>query len=120
MPTGFRGLSEADSESLLDKLMADACQPPRTYLHGWTVGDLVVWDNRCLMHRARPYNTNYPRALRASRISGEPESELAPHVRRSPGFGVLSVVVQRVIGCSRLANAATTTLRTFILGGCRY
>ena len=75
---GIPGLSEADSESLLDKLMADACQPPRTYLHRWTVGDLVVWDNRCLMHRARPYNTDYPRALRASRISGEPATELAP------------------------------------------
>ena len=71
-------MSEADSESLLAGLMADACRPPRTYLHRWTVADLVVWDNRCLMHRARPYNTNYPRALRASRISGEPETELAP------------------------------------------
>ena len=75
---GIPGMSEADSESLLAGLMADACRPPRTYLHRWTVADLVVWDNRCLMHRARPYNTNYPRALRASRISGEPETELAP------------------------------------------
>lgn len=58
--------------------MAEACQPPRTYLHRWTAGDLVVWDNRCLMHRARPYDTAYPRVLRASRISGEPETELAP------------------------------------------
>ncbi len=75
---GIPGMSEADSGALLAKLMTDACQPPRTYLHRWTAGDLVVWDNRCMMHRARPYNTNYPRALRASRISGEPESELAP------------------------------------------
>ena len=75
---GIPGMSAAESESLLDGLMAEACQPPRTYLHRWTVGDLAVWDNRCLMHRARPYDTNYPRALRASRISGEPETELAP------------------------------------------
>ena len=75
---GIVGMSEEESEALLTKLMADACQPPRTYIHAWQVGDLVVWDNRCAMHRARPYDTKYPRALRASRISGEPESELAP------------------------------------------
>ncbi len=75
---GIPGMSAAESESLLDGLMAEACQPPRTYLHRWTPGDLAVWDNRCLMHRARPYNTGRPRVLRASRISGEPESELAP------------------------------------------
>ena len=75
---GIPGLSAAESESLLDGLMADACQPPRTYLHRWTVGDLVVWDNHRLMHCARPYNTDYPRVLRASHISGEPETELAP------------------------------------------
>ncbi len=75
---GIPGMSAAESESLLDGLMAEACQPPRTYLHRWKVDDLAVWDNRCLMHRARPYNTDHPRVLRASRIAGEPESELAP------------------------------------------
>ena len=75
---GIPGMSAAESESLLDGLMAEACQPPRTYLHRWTPRDLAVWDNRCLMHRARPYNTDHPRVLRASRIAGEPESELAP------------------------------------------
>ena len=72
------GMSEEESEALLTSLLADACQPPRTYRHSWQVGDLIVWDNRCVMHRARPYATNHPRMLRASRISGEPESELAP------------------------------------------
>ncbi|MEJ2132100.1 MAG: TauD/TfdA family dioxygenase, partial [Gammaproteobacteria bacterium] len=75
---GIPGMSEEESAVLLSKLLEDACQPPRTYLHKWQVGDLVVWDNRCLMHRGRPFDTNHPRALRASRISGEPESELAP------------------------------------------
>jgi alpha-ketoglutarate-dependent taurine dioxygenase len=71
------GMREEDSKTLLDKLIEDACQPPRVYRHSWTVGDLVVWDNRCLMHRARPFDMSFPRVLRASRISGEPESELA-------------------------------------------
>ena len=75
---GIVGMSEDESAALLDKLMADACQPPRTYRHSWSVGDLVVWDNRCVMHRARPYDTRHARVLRACRIAGEPESELAP------------------------------------------
>ena len=74
---GIPGLSEAESEALLKKLLEDACQPPRIYQHTWQPGDIVVWDNRCLMHRARPYDPNCPRTLRASRISGEPETELA-------------------------------------------
>jgi len=74
------GMSKEASKSLLDKLMEDACQPPRLYKHSWTPGDLVVWDNRCLMHRARPFDMHGPRVLRASRISGEPETELAPTV----------------------------------------
>ena len=75
---GIVGMAEEESEALLTKLMAEACQPPRIYKHSWEVGDLVVWDNRCVMHRARPYDTKHARVLRASRIAGEPESELAP------------------------------------------
>ncbi len=75
---GIPGMSAQASEALLDKLIDDACQPPRVYRHVWKVGDLVVWDNRCLLHRARPYDPKYPRVLRASRISGEPDTELAP------------------------------------------
>lgn len=74
------GMSPEESKALLDKLMADACQPPRVYRHSWKVGDLVAWDNRCLMHRACPFDMSQPRLLRASRISGEPETELAPTV----------------------------------------
>jgi alpha-ketoglutarate-dependent taurine dioxygenase len=75
---GIPGMSEAESEALLDALMLDACRPPRVYEHHWTVGDTVVWDNRCVMHRARPYDAKYPRTLRGTRVSGDPASELAP------------------------------------------
>ncbi len=85
---GIPGLSEKESAALLRELIEEGCQPPRTYKHSWEIGDLVVWDNRCLFHRARPYDTNQPRALRASRIAGEPESELAPTFAdaRADGF----------------------------------
>ncbi|MEM7002746.1 MAG: TauD/TfdA family dioxygenase [Pseudomonadota bacterium] len=75
---GIPGLSEAASQELLDRLLEEACQPPRVYRHSWQVGDLVLWDNRCLMHRACPYDGSYPRELRGSRISGDTASELAP------------------------------------------
>lgn len=85
---GIPGMSAEKSETLLNELLENACQPPRTYKHAWQPGDLVVWDNRCLMHRARPYDANCPRVLRATRISGERETELAPTFadERAEGF----------------------------------
>lgn len=82
------GMSKEASKALLDQLIEDACRPPRLYKHTWTPGDLVVWDNRCLLHRARPFDMRLPRVLRASRISGDPQSELAPTVAdpRASGY----------------------------------
>lgn len=74
---GIVGMDPDESERLLDQLNEQACQPPRVYHHQWTVGDTVVWDNRCLMHRATPYDMSQPRRMWHTRIAGEPESELA-------------------------------------------
>jgi alpha-ketoglutarate-dependent taurine dioxygenase len=74
----LNGMTPEASEQFLDALLEWACQPPRVYRHTWSVGDLVVWDNRCLMHRACPYDKNQPRHLRGSRVSGDAASELAP------------------------------------------
>ena len=46
------GLERAESDALLDELFAWARQPRFHYEHKWTVGEAVVWDNRCTMHRA--------------------------------------------------------------------
>ena len=72
------GMDEDEAQSLLTELLDFACQPPRIYEHKWQVGDLAIWDNRCVLHRARPYDVTEPRVLRHVRISGEPESESAP------------------------------------------
>jgi alpha-ketoglutarate-dependent taurine dioxygenase len=74
---GIPGLSEQQSETLLDELCTFACQPPRTYHHRWTAGDVVVWDNRCLMHRACPWDMRQPRVMYHSRIAGDPQTEAA-------------------------------------------
>lgn len=70
------GLKSDESRKLLDDLLAFACQPPRIYEHQWHPGDVVAWDNRCLMHRARPYDhQNEARVMRHVRIAGDPASE---------------------------------------------
>ena len=45
--------------------------------HQWRPGDVVVWDNRRLMHRAMPYDMTEPRRMWHTRIAGERETELA-------------------------------------------
>lgn len=72
---GIPGLSEEESESLLATLLDDACQPPRVYAHEWSVGDIVVWDNRCVLHRAQPWAWDEPRVMFHTRISGDPQTE---------------------------------------------
>jgi alpha-ketoglutarate-dependent 2,4-dichlorophenoxyacetate dioxygenase len=50
---------------LLHELIEHATQREFVYRHSWRVGDLVIWDNRCTMHRARPYDdTKHRRELR--------------------------------------------------------
>ena len=74
---GIPGLSDAASSALLDQLVDQACQAPRVYHHQWRPGDLVVWDNRALLHRATPWDLREPRVMYHSRIAGDPVSEFA-------------------------------------------
>lgn len=74
---GIPGLSESESETLLDELMAHACQAPRIYHHSWTPGDAVIWDNRCLLHQACPWDLAVPRLMFHARIAGDKISEFA-------------------------------------------
>jgi taurine dioxygenase len=55
------GLDRAESDALLNELTAHAIQPKYQYRHQWRRGDLVVWDNRCTMHKA---NGDYPAGAR--------------------------------------------------------
>lgn len=74
---GIAGLSEQASERLLTDLVNFACQPPRTLQHRWSVGDVVIWDNRCVLHRARPYDHRQARVMQHTRIQGDPATESA-------------------------------------------
>ena len=58
---------------LLETLMAHATQPRFVYVHEWTRGDLVVWDNRCLIHAATWFDAdNLQRLMWRTTVSGNP------------------------------------------------
>ena len=71
------GMDPAESVALLDRLNATAAQPPRVYQHSWQPGEVVLWDNRCLMHRGIPWDMSEPRIMWHTRIAGDPTSEAA-------------------------------------------
>ena len=50
-------MERSDSDRLLDELIAHATQPKFQYRHKWRRGDIVIWDNRCTLHKA---NADYP------------------------------------------------------------
>lgn len=57
------GMDRAESDAMIDELLAHATQPQFQYHHRWRAGDMVIWDNRCSMHHA---NDDYP--LNAKRL----------------------------------------------------
>jgi alpha-ketoglutarate-dependent taurine dioxygenase len=70
--TGVAGMPETEGAALLDELLAHATQPRFTYAHRWRLGDLVMWDNRCLLHRAvANYEmTKYRRIMHRNVVKG--------------------------------------------------
>ena len=60
----IRGMGEPETAALLDELIAHATQRQFVYTHRWRVGDLVMWDNRCTMHRGTEFeDTRWVREL---------------------------------------------------------
>ncbi|MFL2688184.1 MAG: TauD/TfdA dioxygenase family protein, partial [Alphaproteobacteria bacterium] len=64
------GLSVEDSEDLLDRLWAHATQDKYAWCHQWDVGDLLLWDNRCAMHRRDPFDIKHRRVMHRTQIAG--------------------------------------------------
>jgi alpha-ketoglutarate-dependent 2,4-dichlorophenoxyacetate dioxygenase len=76
---GIEGMSVPEARILLGELLEHATQPGFVYVHAWTLGDLVMWDNRCTLHRGRRYDLNEARELRRSTTGDRPpDSEEAP------------------------------------------
>ncbi|MGO1120992.1 TauD/TfdA dioxygenase family protein [Rhodovibrionaceae bacterium A322] len=66
------GYSGMDSRRLLDDLLSRAVAPEHVYAHSWKVGDTVIWDNRCILHRGGGYDADrWRRYLRQTRVVGD-------------------------------------------------
>ena len=66
------GLSVAEGRGFLKELLDHVTQPQFCYRHEWKEGDLIVWDNRCVLHRATPYDTaRYKRLMQRTTVSGD-------------------------------------------------
>jgi taurine dioxygenase len=65
------GLPLAESEALLDELWSHATRPELAWGHKWRVGDLVLWDNRCTMHRRDGFNSASRRVMHRTQIRDE-------------------------------------------------
>jgi alpha-ketoglutarate-dependent 2,4-dichlorophenoxyacetate dioxygenase len=60
-----------ESRALLQRLADDACQPPRVICHMWQEGDIVIWDNRCMLHRGQTWPGDQARVMARTTIAGE-------------------------------------------------
>jgi alpha-ketoglutarate-dependent 2,4-dichlorophenoxyacetate dioxygenase len=69
---GILGWPRPEAMALLKDLTEHATQPQFVYRHTWAVGDLVMWDNRRTMHRARPFPAHEPRDMRRTTLVGTP------------------------------------------------
>jgi alpha-ketoglutarate-dependent 2,4-dichlorophenoxyacetate dioxygenase len=68
--TGIVGWNEAEGLALLNELYEFATQERYIYRHRWRPGDLVIWDNRCTLHRATPLPTDrYKRDVRRTTVN---------------------------------------------------
>lgn len=74
----FVGMSEEESRPILDYLFGHSTRDEFTYRHRWRVGDLIMWDNRCTLHRALmdySHETDRRHMLRTT-LLGEPSGHL--------------------------------------------
>jgi taurine dioxygenase len=65
------GLDLGESEALLDELWTHAITPESIWIQQWQVGDVVIWDNRCTMHRRDSFDAKTRRLMHRTQIRGD-------------------------------------------------
>jgi alpha-ketoglutarate-dependent taurine dioxygenase len=65
------GMEVDEGRALLAELLAWSTTPDRVYRHEWTLGDMVIWDNRGVLHRACPYDASSARDMHRTTIAGD-------------------------------------------------
>ena len=68
----IEGMGEAESRALIESLMAHATEDRFIYSHRWSPGDLLIWDNRAVLHRATPFaSTTERRHMVRTTVAGQ-------------------------------------------------
>jgi alpha-ketoglutarate-dependent taurine dioxygenase len=65
------GMEPADGRAFLDDLLERSTAPENVYRHEWSVGDLVIWDNTGVLHRALPYDATSARDMHRTTLYGK-------------------------------------------------
>jgi alpha-ketoglutarate-dependent taurine dioxygenase len=65
------GMDAAEGRAILDELLGKSTIADRVYRHEWQVGDMVIWDNRGVLHRATPYDPTSPRDMHRCTLAGD-------------------------------------------------
>ena len=66
------GMPTDEARALIHQLVAAATRPELVYTHRWQAGDLVMWDNRCMLHRGRPWDEGrYRRVMHRTTVAGD-------------------------------------------------
>jgi taurine dioxygenase len=60
-----------EARRLVEEIEAFATQPRFVYRHKWQQGDLLIWDNRCTLHRATPFPDEYRRVMHRTQVKGD-------------------------------------------------
>jgi len=67
----IEGWDKAEGRAFLDDLLDRVTAPEHVYTHEWEIGDLVIWDNRGALHRARPYSETSGRRMSRTTLVGD-------------------------------------------------
>lgn len=66
--TRILGMPEEESRKVLDFLFAHSVRPEFTWTQQWKIGDLLIWDNRCTMHKQMPYDPSERRLMKRATV----------------------------------------------------
>jgi alpha-ketoglutarate-dependent taurine dioxygenase len=66
----IEGMAEEEAKTLIRRLLDVCVEPARVYRHHWSPGDLLIWDNRSMLHRAQGFDPGHARVMRHVRVAG--------------------------------------------------
>ena len=78
----IEGIGLADGQAIIDEAIAHCTKPAHVYTHEWQVGDVLIWDERCMLHRGQPWDYSEARTL----------SSICCSVTEKDGLGSVRVV----------------------------